>query len=118
MTFLHSSTIRARNAAVVAFAVLLTIPASLSAQTVTAPSGVVAVPTSGDFFSSAFQDPIDMRQLTDIGWVADGLDQPRANLSGISIGNRMLSATASSNHPNMFLLDTGNPLRVPLGRRR
>src|SRR5258706_13698882 len=117
MTFLHCSTIRARKAALIAFAVLLTIPASLSAQTVTAPSGVVPVATSGDFFSSAFQDPIDMRHRTDIGWFAYGVDQPLANLSGISIGNGMFSATASSNDPNLYLLETGNPLSVVRGRR-
>ena len=117
MTFLHTSTIRARSAALFALALSMIIPASLSAQTVTAPSGVVAVPTSGDFFGSAFQDPIDMRHLTDIGWFAYGADQPRANLSGISIGNGMFTATASSNDPNLFLLETGNPLSVPLGRR-
>jgi hypothetical protein len=117
MIFLHSPTVRARRAALFALALSLTIPVSLSAQTVTAPSGVVPVATSGDFFSSAFQDPIDMRHRTDIGWFAYGVDLPRANLSGISIGNGMFSATASSNDPNLYLLETGNPLSVPRGRR-
>jgi hypothetical protein len=111
MNLLHGPTIR------VFAALLFLIPASLSAQTVTAPSGAVAVPTSGDYFSSAFQDPADMNHRTDIGWFAYGVDQPRANLSGISVANGVFSATAASNDPNIYLLETGNPVSVPLGRR-
>lgn len=117
MIFLHTSTWRARSAAVFAVALSLIIPASLAAQTVTAPSGTVAVPTSGDYFSTAFQDPSDMRHRTDIGWFAYGVDQPRANLSNITIGNGLFSATASSTDPNIYLLETGNPLSIPRGRR-
>ena len=111
MNFLHGSTIR------LFAALLFLIPAAASAQTVTAPSGTVAVQTSGDFFSSAFQDSADMNHRTDIGWFAYGVDQPRANLSGISFANGVFSATASSNDPNIYLLETGNPVSVPLGRR-
>ena len=111
MRFLHGSTIQ------VIGALLFLVPASLSAQTVTAPSGAVTVPTSGDFFSSAFQDPADMNHRTDIGWFAYGIDPPRANLSGISFANGIFSATASSNDPNIYLLETGNPVSVPRGRR-
>ena len=42
MIFLHGSTIRVRKALVAFAALLFLIPASLSAQTVTAPSGAVA----------------------------------------------------------------------------
>jgi hypothetical protein len=110
MRFLFNSTLRVA-------ALLLLVPASLFAQTVTAPSGAVAVPTSGDFFSSAFQDPIDMKDRTDIGWFAWGIDQPHANLSGLTISSGVLSGTASSNDPNIYLLDTGNPVSVVRGRR-
>ena len=110
MRFLHSSSIRVA-------ALLLLFPASLFAQTVTAPSGTVTVPTSGDFFSSAFQNPIDMNDRTDIGWFAWGNDQPHANLSGLTISSGILTGTASSNDPNIYLLDTGNPVSVVRGRR-
>ena len=83
---------------------LFLIPASLSAQTVTAPSGAVTVQTSGDFFSGAYQDAADMKDRTDIGWFAYGVDPPRANLSGISIANGVFSATASSKDPILYLL--------------
>ena len=101
MTFLHGSTVRGAQARTVLSALLFLIPASLSAQTVTAPSGAVTVQTSGDFFSSAFQDAADMKDRTDIGWFAYGIDPPRANLSGISITNGVFSATVSSNDPNI-----------------
>jgi hypothetical protein len=117
MTYLHGSTIRLRTAVIVIAVHLFVIPASTSAQTVTSPSGAVAVPTSGDFFSTAFQDSADMNHRTDIGWFAYGVDQPRGNLSGISFANGVFSATAASNDPNIFLLETGNPFSVPLGRR-
>ena len=110
MRFLHSSSIRVA-------ALLLLFPASLFAQTVTAPSGTVTVPTSGDFFASAFQNPIDMNDRTDIGWFAWGNDQPHANLSGLTISSGILTGTASSNDPNIYLLDTGNPVSVVRGRR-
>lgn len=58
-----------------------------------------------------------MNHRTDVGWFAYGVDQPRANLSGISVANGVFSATASSNDPNIYLLETGNPVSVPLGRR-
>jgi hypothetical protein len=98
-------------------ALLFLIPVSAAAQTVTAPSGAVAVPTAGDFFSSAFQDPINMKERTDVGWFAYSIDQPRANLSGISLANGIFSATASSGDPNIYLLETGHPVSVRRGRR-
>lgn len=117
MTFLHGSTVGVRRA-LLPFAVALTlIPASLSAQTVTAPSGAVAVPTSGDYFSAAFQNPADMNDRSDVGWFAYGIDQPRANLNPVVVANGVFTGTASSNDPNIYLLETGNPVSVPLGRR-
>jgi hypothetical protein len=116
--FLHISPLRVRIAfTILGAAVSLLIPGTLSAQTVTAPSVTVNVPTSGDFFSSAFQDAIDMRDRTDVGWFLYGVDQPRANLTGITLANGVLSATAATTDPNLFLLETGNPLSVPRGRR-
>jgi hypothetical protein len=100
---------------ILTIAVLL--PAAVAAQTVTAPSGVVTVPTAGDFFSSAFQDAADMNDATDVGWFAYGIDQPRANLSGVSTSAGIFRATSSSNDPNIYLLETGNPVSVRRGRR-
>ena len=114
MTFLHSSAIRVLTVLALVVPALVT-PAT--AQTITSPASVVVVPTAGDFFSSAFQDSINMRELTDIGWFAYGIDQPRANLSGISMANSVFTATASSSDPNIYLLETGNPVSVVRGRR-
>lgn len=75
------------------------------------------MPTAGDFFSSAFQNAADMNQRTDLGWFLDGVDQPRSNISNISVSGGVFSGTASSNDPNVSLLETGNPVSVPRGRR-
>jgi hypothetical protein len=58
-----------------------------------------------------------MNQRSDVGWFAYGIDLPRANLSGTTVAGGVFSATASSNDPNIYLLETGNPVSVPLGRR-
>ena len=109
MRFLHGSTILA--------ALLFLVPASLFAQTVTAPSGAVTVPTAGDFFSSAFQKPADMNDRNDLGWFLYGVDQPRANISNPTVSGGVFSGVAATADPNIYLLETGNPVSVPRGRR-
>jgi hypothetical protein len=115
MRFLHSSTIRARAIAVLALLIGISAPAA--AQTVTQPASAVSVPTAGDFFSSAFQDPANMKELTDIGYFAYGVDPPLASLSNIAFTNGVFSATSTSNSPNIYLLETGNTNAVKYGRR-
>jgi len=117
MTFLHCSTIRVRAAIRAALGVLLLVPAAAHAQTVTAPSAAVNVPTAGDFFSSAFQNAADMKNRNDLGWFLYGVDQPHANISNISLSGGVFTGTASSGDPNIYLLETGNPYSVPTGRR-
>lgn len=109
MIFLHGSTIRLRKLLFGFAALSFLIPAAVSAQTVTAPSGGVAVPTSRDFFSTAFQDAADMKDRTDVGWFAYGIDQPRANLNPILVANGVFTARASSGDPNIYLLEHGQP---------
>ncbi len=112
MNLLHSWTTRA----LVAFTILV-FPGAARAQTITAPSGTVNVTTAGDFFSSAFQSPADMNQRTDLGWFLYGVDQPRGNISNISVANSVFSGVAANTDPNVYLLETGNPASAPFGRR-
>jgi hypothetical protein len=89
-----------------------------SAQiTVTSPpAGVTAVGPADDFATRAFQDPWDMSQTSDLGWMTFGVDQPAVNLSGISVSSGVFSATPPSNDPNFWLLDTWLPGSAVLGK--
>jgi hypothetical protein len=57
-----------------------------------------------------------MTEWTDLGWFTLGIDQPSANLSGISFSGGIFSAVSSLNDPNFWLLDTGNHLANNLGK--
>jgi hypothetical protein len=115
MSFLHNSAIRVR--VVLCILVALASPSLSSAQTVTAPASRDNVATSGEFFSSAFQDSANMKELSDIGYFAYGVDPPSAGLSNISFANSVFTATATNTQPNIYLLETGNTNAVPYGRR-
>ena len=86
-----------------------------AAQSVTA-IGASNVKAAQDFATQAFQDPWDMQQRTDLGAFLDGTDFPQPNWSGISFANGMFSAASSNNDPSVFLLDTGNPHAVRIGK--
>ena len=77
----------------------------------TQPASAVNVPTAGDFFSSAFQDPANMKELTDIGYFAYGVDPPLASLSNISFANGIFSATSTSSSPNITCSRRATPTR-------
>ena len=116
MSFLHSSTVRVRVFVALVFLALGGASAA-RAQTITAPASRDNVATSGDFFSSAFQDSVNMRELSDIGYFAWGVDPPLASLGNISFANSVFTATATSSTPNIYLLETGNTNAVKYGRR-
>jgi hypothetical protein len=84
-------------------------PASAPAQVTVTSIGAWAVRAADDFATRAFQDPWDMQQRTDLGWFLHGTDQPHSNLTNLSFANGIFSATATTNDPNFFLLETGNP---------
>ena len=83
---------------------------------VTSPASVEVIRAADDFASRTFQDPWDMNQRTDLGWYTFGVDGPQSNLSGISFAGGVFSATSSTNDPNFWLLDTGNPFAANLGK--
>ena len=70
--------------AVCLICVLVAWPRTGLAQiSVTAPSGTNTVEAARDFATTAFQDPWDMSQRTDLGWFIHGVDQPRSGFSSI-----------------------------------
>ncbi len=105
-----------RAGLVAALLLVAAIPAANAAITVTAPSAIESVPGAADFATQAFQDPWDMKQLTDFGWFLYGVDQPASNLSNISFNGGVFSATTATNDPILFLLDTPIPGTAPIGK--
>jgi hypothetical protein len=97
-----------------ALGILLGSPAA--AQTITAPSGQVSVRTADDFAGRVLQDRWDMSQRTDLGWFLNSVDQPGPGLTGITFASGVFSGTSSGSGSNVFLLETGFPGAVPLGK--
>jgi len=78
------------------------------AVNVTAPSSGETVNAAEDYATSAFQDPWDMNEQTDLGWfIWDVESGSRSNLSGITFSNGIFSASSSSSDPNISILETG-----------
>jgi hypothetical protein len=99
-------------------AVLAALAGEAFAQiTVTAPAaGTTTVGPADDYASRAFQDPWDMNEHSDLGWLTFGTDQPAVNLSGITVSGGVFTATPTSNDPNFWLLDTWIPGSALLGK--
>lgn len=93
----------------------LACASAASAQTVTS-IGDSTVRAANDFATRAFQDPWDMNERTDLGWFLHGSDQPSPNLTNITFAGGVFSATATSNDPNFYLLDTGSPTASRVGK--
>ena len=100
---------------VLAVSLCLCLATDAMGQTVTS-IGSRDVKAAQDFATRSFQDPWDMQQRTDFGAFLDGTDQPQPNFSGISFAGGVFSATSSNNDPSLFLLDTGNPHAVTIGK--
>jgi len=97
--------------------ILLLTPALVVGQTVTAPgAGANAVAAAKDFATTAFQDPWDMNQRTDLGWFLNGTDQPEPSLSNVLFSNGVFSATSTSNDPILFVVETGYGGTAPIGK--
>jgi hypothetical protein len=102
---------------VIGCVVLLLHSTQLLAQiAITAPAAQVDVPLASEWSGQAFQDPLDMSQRTDLGWFVNSIDQPAANLTGVSFSGGVFSATSSNSDPNTFILETGNPPSARLGK--
>ena len=80
------------------------------------PAGITSVGPAPDYATRAFQDPWDMSQYSDLGWMTFGSDQPAVNLGGLSFSGGVFSGTPTSNDPNFWLLDTWLPGSAVLGK--
>jgi hypothetical protein len=90
-------------------------PPQLLAQTVTL-GGSLNVASADDFATRSFQDPWDMNERTDFGWHLNGVDDPQSQLTNVSFGGGVFSATASGVESNVFLLETSIIGSAPLGK--
>jgi len=90
-------------------------PALAAAQTVSS-IGASAVRSGDDFATRAFQDPWDMNERTDLGWWIHGVDQPSSGVANPVFAGGEFTAVMANGNPNVFLLDTGNPLAAKVGR--
>ena len=77
--------------------------------------GTGAVASADDFATTAFQDPWDMNERTDLGWFLNGVDQPGSAFTAVSFANGIFSG-ASGGSANVFLLETGNPNAASIGK--
>jgi hypothetical protein len=99
-------------------AMTLGLATTATAQiTVTSPpAGTTTVGPADDYATRAFQDPWDMNEHTDLGWMTLGNDQPAANLSNIAVSGGLFSANPANGDPNFWLLDTFIPGSAALGK--
>jgi hypothetical protein len=100
--------------ALVAATAIFCTPASLLGQSVTL-NGSLNVAAAEDYATRSFQDPWDMNDRTDLGWFLHGTDQPASQMSNVSFGGGIFSATTGSG-ANVFLLETGNPEAASIGK--
>jgi hypothetical protein len=91
--------------ACLALIAVLCAPTAVLAQTVTL-GGPLGVAAADDFAARSFQDPWDMNERTDFGWFLNGVDDPLSNLTNISFGGSVFSATASGTEAQVFLLES------------
>src|SRR5262245_42282301 len=92
----------------VAVSLLYVSSAAAQGITVTAPASQTNVKAADDFATTAFQDPWDMNQRTDVGWWLFGTDNPPSNLISPVFANGVLSATTGpGGGARLFLLESG-----------
>ena len=93
---------------------VLLICARGEAQTLTS-VGASSVAPANDFATTAFQDPWDMNERTDLGWFLNGVDQPGSAFSSVSFANGVFSGI-NAGSGNVFLLESGNPNAAGVGK--
>ena len=94
---------------------LLLLCATGEAQTLTS-VGTAAVASANDFATTAFQDPWDMNERTDLGWFLNGVDQPGSAFTSVSFANGIFSGTSAGGANVFFLLESGNPNAASVGK--
>lgn len=93
---------------VIALCFILSLSLNLfGAISVSKPSSNETVAAADDYASEAFNDPWDMNERTDLGWfIWDVTSGSRSNLTGQTFSGGIFSATATSNDPNIYILDS------------
>jgi hypothetical protein len=94
---------------------LVLLCANADAQTLTS-TGAASVASANDFATTAFQDPWDMNERTDLGWFLNGVDQPASGFSAPTFAGGVFSGTTGTGGGNFFLLESGNPNAAPIGK--
>jgi hypothetical protein len=96
---------------------LCALSSPAAAQSVSQPAGQVVVASGKEWATTTFQDPIDMKQWTDLSWWAYAADQPGVYLSGVTYGactgaassSCFKATTTASYGSNFWILESGNP---------
>jgi hypothetical protein len=74
---------------------------------VTQPSTQTNVKAADDFATTAFQDPWDMSQRTDVGWWLFGSDFPPSNWTSPTFSGGVFTGTTAGAGARLFLLESG-----------
>ena len=100
-----------------ALAVLCPTGVFAQAITVTSPATSTAVRGANDFATRAFQDPWDMNQKTDVGPFLGSNDFGSNGWApGFMFTGGLFTGTTAAGDAQLWLLDTGNPNAVPIGK--
>ena len=106
---------------------LCLVPVAASAQiSVTAPASTINVKAATDFATASYNDPVDMKQNTDLGWTVWTNDVTHSGLSGVGFNQPATGgapnsadwfrAVSTNTVPNFYLLDASNRFSAKLGR--
>jgi hypothetical protein len=92
---------------VVSAFVLYASPAAAQYSNVSPTSGTVNIKAADDFATTAFQDPWDMSQRTDVGWWTFGTDTAiGVNFQNPSVAGGVFSGTKPGAPASLFLLES------------
>lgn len=119
-----------KSAFLALFVCLFASVASAQITAVTAPNSTVNVRAGDDWATLSFQDPMDMRQNTDLSWHVWSIDLPATGMTGVAFNQTsngstdMFHAVSTSNNPNdltssnpiLEILQTNNEVSAKLGR--
>src|SRR5687768_1126248 len=104
------------------FVCLCASVASAQITAVTAPNSAINIKAGDDWATLSFQDPMDMRQNTDLSWHVWSIDETRHRLSGVAFNQAsngssdMFHAVSTTTNPIVEILQTSNPFSAKLGR--
>ena len=92
-------------------------PLSASTQTITS-IGAPAVKAADDFATQTFQDPWDMNQRTDLGWILNSVDGPVPGINSVSFAGGLFTGVTANTDPSLFFLESGFPAGIssPIGK--